>query len=74
MAFLKVAGRRLSPPAITVRLWCYFKNGRHPDPDNVLKGVLDGLVGLAYANDNHVASTVAPGFDAKRPRIEVEVE
>jgi Holliday junction resolvase RusA-like endonuclease len=73
MMFLKAAGGKLDPPAIWVRVHCYFKNGRHADPDNVLKCALDGLCKLAFRNDNKVASSVNWSMDAKHPRIEVEL-
>ncbi len=74
MAFLKVARRRLEPPAISVHVRCFFKNRAHPDPDNVLKAVLDALTGMAYPHDRYLGSSVTCEYDAARPRIEVEVE
>jgi Holliday junction resolvase RusA-like endonuclease len=74
MAFLKAnGGQKLSPAAMSVRAHCVFKNKRHADPDNCLKGILDGLCGLAFPNDNAVASSVSFAFDGTRPRTEVEV-
>ena len=73
LAFLCTAKRKLDPPATWVRVHCFFRNGRHPDPDNVLKLVLDGLCGHAYPNDRAVNSSVDLVTDADRPRIEVEV-
>ena len=75
LAFLKATSfRRLNPPAVTVSVRCFFAAKRHPDPDNCLKLILDALQTLAYPNDRHVASQVSHEYDAKRPRIEVEVE
>jgi len=73
-AFLRANGfRRLDPPAIMVRVRCFFGGKSHPDPDNVQKLVLDALAKLAYPNDRHVASSNTHEYDKQRPRIEVEV-
>lgn len=73
-AFLRATGfRRLSPPAVAVHVRCFFGSRSHPDPDNVQKLVLDALTTLAYPNDRHVASSNTHEYDARRPRIEVEV-
>lgn len=71
MAYLRAVRRRLDPPALHVGVHCYFRNGHHPDPDNVLKAVLDGLTGLAYPNDRQVSSEVHWALDAANPRTEV---
>lgn len=75
-AFLRATGfkRLTNPPAISVTVRCFFRNGHHPDPDNCLKAVLDALQTLAYPNDRHVASSVTHEYDPTRPRIEVDVE
>ena len=75
LEFFKAAGfKRLSPPAVMVTVRCVFRNGRHPDPDNVQKLVLDALQTLAYKNDRNIASANTIEFDGTRPRIEVNVE
>jgi len=75
MAYLKATGfKRMSPPAISVRVHCFFASKQHSDPDNVQKLVLDALQKLAYMNDRHVASSNTHQYDSERPRIEVEIE
>ncbi len=61
-------------PAVCVQVRCFFRNGHHPDPDNVQKLVLDALQGMAYKHDRHIASSNTHGYDPQRPRIEVEIE
>lgn len=70
--FMRATGHGvLIPPAVSIKIRCLFRNGTHPDPDNVLKLALDSLTGLAYKNDRHIASTVTHEYDANRPRIEI---
>lgn len=71
--FVANLGRKMDPQAVHVEVNCFFKSKAHPDPDNVLKLVLDALTGLAYRNDRHVSSQVSHQYDKKRPRIEVVV-
>ena len=73
-AFYRANGfKRLSPPAVSVHVRCFFGSRVHPDPDNVQKLVLDALAKLAYTNDRHIASSNTHEYDQQRPRIEVEV-
>lgn len=59
-----------------IRVVCFFKNGIHPDPDNVKHAVIDALKGVAYKKDDrNIGSSVEPPlFDKLSPRVEVEVE
>ncbi len=61
-------------PAVCVQVRCFFRNGHHPDPDNVQKLVLDALQGMAYKHDRHIASSNTHSYDPQRPRIEVAIE
>jgi hypothetical protein len=52
----------------------YFYTIRHlVDLDNLLKGILDGLKGIAYSDDNQVAKVVvqrynvSPDYDMENP-------
>ncbi len=71
---LSFKGKQPIMQADRVYVRCYFRNRANPDGDNVLKSVLDGLIGLAYTDDRHVGSAVFPCWDdPKNPRIEVTV-
>lgn len=67
--------RALPSSAMRVVVDCRFRTGTHPDPDNVLKLVLDALTAgwMAYKNDRHVSSSVEHNCPSEHPRIEVEV-
>lgn len=45
----------------------FFANKKHPDPDNVAKGVADAL----FQNDKLVAGSYDFSFDKDNPRVEV---
>jgi len=47
----------------------YFADGRHGDPDNIRKGILDAL----FEDDRHVAGNVDFDYDAESPRVEVVI-
>lgn len=59
-----------------IRVRCFFKNGVHPDPDNVKHSVIDALKGRAYQKDDRRLGSIAypAEIDRERPRIEVEIE
>jgi len=40
-------------PPVTVGLSCQFRDGRHPDPDNLFKAICDGLEKGLGVNDKH---------------------
>lgn len=44
-----------------------------PDADNVAKAVLDGLNGVAYADDTHVTREICDRRYGEVPRVEVTV-
>lgn len=50
---------RLSGRAIEVRLDYFHTGRRRPDMDNITKCVLDGLTGVAYADDRQVRVATA---------------
>jgi hypothetical protein len=64
-----------SPRAKTcLNVMIYFRDGerkfsRHPDPENVRKGIQDAL----FSEDNKVAGSVDFGYDPGNPRVEVEI-
>ena len=59
----------------SLKLRVFVKGRRHPDLDNIWKGVADGLQGIAYRNDNGLLyAEVTMILQATRPRIEVEVQ
>lgn len=76
----KAAGVRLLTGPVRVSCRFYVHGGNVPDSDNCLKAVLDGLQGVAYANDRQVVDArgvrlVAWTRDAERTEVEVgEVE
>lgn len=52
----------------------YFRNGRHPDPENVHKGIVDALFRWSLGGDRHVGGTFRPPlYDKDNPRVEVLV-
>lgn len=53
----------------------FFKDGVHPDPENVHKGVKDALFYKAGgAGDKYTGGAYEPPlYDPERPRVEIEV-
>jgi len=52
----------------------YFKNKRHPDLDNCVKALWDGLQGEGrLGNDNRFVGGMNLGYDKDNPRTEVTV-
>ena len=45
-----------------------------PDIDNYIKGILDGLNGVVWVDDNRIVSLTVHKFYSDKPRVEVEVE
>lgn len=45
-----------------------------PDIDNVIKGVMDGLNGIAYKDDKQVVGMMTNKFYAEEPRLEIMIE
>jgi len=66
----------------TVSTIAYFKDGRHPDPENIRKGVADALCyqedkikGSKKGNDKYCAGCfLPPRYDKDNPRVFVVVE
>lgn len=62
---------------VDFRVWCYYRDGRGPDPLNVLKGIQDALF-YTKAGDKGDKWTSGwhsiPLFDSANPRVEVEIE
>lgn len=44
-----------------------------PDIDNYIKGILDGLNGVVWVDDNRIVSLTVNKFYSEQPRVEVEV-
>lgn len=51
---------------------CYFRDGRHPDPENVHKGIKDALFYKAKDGDKHTGGHYLPPlYDKQNPRVDV---
>ncbi len=48
----------------------FFKNKKHPDPDNIFKAFADAL----FMNDNRVAGSFDFSFARANPRVEVTIK
>lgn len=46
---------------------------KKPDIDNIIKGILDAMNGVAYADDKNIICIQAMKWYAKVPKVEVEV-
>ncbi|MEG0409311.1 MAG: RusA family crossover junction endodeoxyribonuclease [Bacilli bacterium] len=46
---------------------------KKPDIDNIIKSILDGLNGVAFADDNQVCRIMATKRYAEVPRVEIEI-
>lgn len=46
---------------------------KKPDLDNIVKGVLDSLNGIAYKDDSQVVKVVTEKFYAEQPRVELQL-
>ena len=79
LSFLGVAlysKRRIIREAkkVCIITMCFFKSKRHPDTDNVVKAVWDGLSGEGrFGNDNRFCGGVAFDFDKENPRTEIRI-
>lgn len=71
---LPLQASREKPVRITTR--AFFKNGVHPDPENVHKGVKDALFYKAGGvGDKYTGGSYDPPlYDAERPRVEITIE
>jgi len=52
-----------------VRVFMFFADYRHPDPDNVFKAIADSL----FQCDKFVFGRFNFGYDAANPRVEIEI-
>lgn len=44
-----------------------------PDIDNYIKGILDGLNGVVWVDDNRIISLTVNKYYSEQPRVEVEI-
>lgn len=71
----RAAGVRVLEGHVRVRAVFYCADERRRDIDNLVKSILDGLNGVAWADDSQVKHLDAQVLvDRKRPRVEVELE
>jgi len=54
---------------VYLNVMIYFRNRKHPDPENVRKGIQDAV----FRKDNLVAGNVDFGYDAMNPRVEIQI-
>lgn len=54
---------------VFLNVTCYFKNRKHPDPENVRKGISDAI----FTQDKYVAGLIDFFYDQANPRVEVEI-
>lgn len=60
---------------VLIHTRCFFKDRRHPDPENVIKLVSDALFYGNSAGDKYVGGSYAPpAYDKRRPRVHITVE
>lgn len=71
---LMLAGDEPFSGLVSISIWFYLPNRRsEPDIDNLIKAVLDGLNGVAYADDKQVIAVHAYKHFDSRPRTEIEI-
>jgi len=59
---------------LDVHVFPFFKNGVHPDPGNVEKGIKDALFYKAKTADKYTGGSYAPPrYDKENPRVVVVV-
>lgn len=66
---LQVKFNRNPIDKIRLDVMIYFKNKKHPDPENVRKGIQDAL----FENDKYVIGCYDFDYDKDDPRCEVEI-
>lgn len=64
---------------LIIHTWAYFRNGVHPDPGNVQKGICDALFYGSRrskgTSDKYTGGSFPPPrYDADNPRVEVIIE
>ena len=80
--FVRICARRAgfdAEPAtkampICIHTRCWFKNGVHPDPENVHKAVVDALMYELKNRDKYTGGAFpAPLYDPLNPRVEIVI-
>ena len=61
---------------MAIRFWRKFTvtSRRYGDLDNLMKAVLDGLNGAAFADDSQVISATLEKLQSPEPRLEIEIK
>lgn len=71
----QAAGARPTKSPVRVHLRIYLPNARRVDIDNLAKAILDGLNGVAFADDSQVCDLrVEKDIDRAHPRAWVRIE
>lgn len=62
--------------SVAIRFWRKFAatSRRYGDLDNLMKAVLDGLNGVAFADDSQVISATLEKLQSPEPRLEIEIK
>lgn len=66
---LKLKFERSPRKRILLHVMIYFRNNKHPDPENVRKGIQDAL----FTTDKYVAGCYDFDYDKDSPRAEIEI-
>ena len=69
----KAAGARPVDGPVGVRIICVTSRRNRPDLDNAAKSILDGLNGVAYADDSQVVELHVYAMTGEPERVEVEI-
>jgi len=69
----KAAGVTMFDGPVALTLWLYSKGRRRADIDNAAKSVMDGLNGVAYADDRQVVALHVYAMTGEPERVEVEI-
>ena len=69
----KAAGVRMIEGPVALRLWLYYRGRQRSDIDNAAKSVMDGLNGVAYADDSQVVALHVYAMTGEPERVEVEI-
>ena len=73
-AGLKVPLQATGEKPLCICTVAWFRNGVHPDPENVRKGIADALFKAGEGGgDKYTGGTFYPPMYAKNPRVIVEV-
>lgn len=69
----RAAGVTMIDGPVALKLWLYSKGRRRADIDNAAKSIMDGLNGVAYADDSQVVVLHVYAMTGEPERVEVEV-